>query len=198
MLSLSCTLRRSSTGDCLRTLCLRPLCWCTPPDSDLVLLWPPLCWRGVTSSCTSDTVLVCLLRRLGVPRVCPDDPSSVPCLGLLAPASEVHPPVLLFRGLLCSPLCRGLRPASAEFRGLRSLLARPMSSSCLTAPSARLGDLFGDLLAWWRSCSSAGGSGLRGGGWWGACTRCGGGGGPPPGQGGRVGGWLCGGPWWNW
>ena len=137
MLSLSWTLRRSSTGDCLRTRCLRP--WCpsfTPPDSDLVRLCPDFLWWGLPASpsCTRDTVLECLLCLRGVPRLLP---------GWLAGPRGLEPSApSLCRGLRLLPspslTCRGLRtlaPSTVLCRGLRSLGLLPLSSNLCPSPS---------------------------------------------------------------
>ena len=128
MLSLSCTLRRSSTGDCLRTLCRPPrLLGAWAPVSDLVLLWPGRGALGLTPSCTRDTVLPCLLDLLGVLRgVCCPPPSLAQLLGLLS-----RP-----RGLL--PVSSG--PASF----LLLLLLTPWRPSPTGSPTVCPGERRGD------------------------------------------------------
>ena len=164
MLSLSWTLRRSSTGDCLRTLWRPPLLLGTcAPVSDLVLLWPGRWARGLTPSCTSDTVLPCLFGLLGVLRgVCWPPPSLAQLLGLLSRPRGLLPvssgPASFLLLLLLTPCCPSPMGSPAvcpgERRGERCPLGPPWPPG---SPNVGVGERRGGLTVW-------GGPG-RGGGW---------------------------------
>ena len=162
MLSLSWTLSRSSTGDCLRTLWRPPrLLGTWAPVSDLVLLWPGRGARGLTPSCTRDTVFPCLLDLLGVLRgVCCPPPSLAQLLGLLSrprgllPASSGPASFLLL--LLLTPCSPMGSPAGCpgERRGERCPLGAAWPPG---SPNVGVGERRGGLTA----CGGPG----RGGGW---------------------------------